>query len=566
MWSRDAILVGLADRELTVSAMLRRLRRYAITGLNITESRYVPASETVVEDKDKELLGALALWSRPGEPPERNPVGPLLSSSSSLGMPLGEVLRRAGRLAPENWDPPSFDLGELRHRTSTRVEVSLLSRELNWYDPRWVSGALLPDHLARASSNLGRPLTDVLAICDRLAPLGVTVAMRGAYPENIEAAELQALSFAEVPGCRLSPMQLLLIAGRAQISAGAARAELKRLERNGLIALPELHGNPDFRPDESHSSFIRQHLSGRFWRGYRDRAVLKRPLIKILLQIVNRSGWEEKKAARDLVQFVARDASITGEELAEASYQIRASLAEVVTKFSEVCPEICFPSIDAECASMTVEHGIYSALILSGSGDIEWDGEPRSIVGAARYLREPLGDLLGRLDPFRRLGAPIPAYDDIVRESLNRVELDAYDAEMLTEHDEFGDETDLRTITPLTLVRIAGRLGWTLSHAHWRLARLVPTGVELDYPADAPLPDEIVYWYDLQVLTKYFDGQEPAIQGRIDWPYLQNAAVEIFDCPPEQAPEKAVFLRDRLRLYAPLFHLELPEGASPTSA
>jgi hypothetical protein len=43
-------------------------------------------------------------------------------------------------------------------------------------------------------------------------------------------------------------------------------------------------------------------------------------------------------------------------------------------------------------------------------------------------------------------------------------------------------------------------------------------------------------WYDLQALTTYFDGQEPVISGQIDWPYLQNAAIEIFDCPPGEAP------------------------------
>jgi hypothetical protein len=388
--------------------------------------------------------------------------------------------------------------------------------------------------------------------------------MRDAYPENSEASELQALGFADAPGYRLSPMQLVLIAGRAQMSIGATRAELERLERNGLIALPELNGNPDFRPDESHISFIQQHLSGGSWRAYQDRVTVKRPLIRILLQIVNRSGWEEKKAARDLIQFVAPDASPTAAELAEASYLLRVSLAEVVTKFSEAFPNISLPPMDAECASMTVEDGIYAALIRADSGDIEWDARPRSIVGAARYLREPLGDLLGRLDPFRKLGAPIPAYDGVARESLNRVELDIYDGAMLDEYDEFGEDADLRTITPLILVRIAGRLGWTLSHAHWRLSRLVPIGVELEYPADANLPDEIVYWYDLQVLTKYFDGQEPAISGRIDWPYLQNAAVEIFDCPPIEASEKAAFLRGRLCGYAPLFHLDLPE--EPLSA
>jgi hypothetical protein len=125
--------------------------------------------------------------------------------------------------------------------------------------------------------------------------------MRAAYPENVEAAELQALSFADAPGYRLSPIQLVLVAGGVQMSVGAARTKLEHLGHNGLIDLPEIHGNPDFRPDESHISFIQQYLSDGSRRGYRDRAVYKRPLLAILLQIVGHSGWEEKKAAYDRV-------------------------------------------------------------------------------------------------------------------------------------------------------------------------------------------------------------------------------------------------------------------------
>lgn len=381
-------MTGLADREFKVSTLLRRLRRYAITGLNITESRYVPAIEKLVEDKDKDLIRALVLWARPGEPWEGGSVGPLLQSSFRLRMPLGEVLRRATRLAPESWDSPGFDLGELRHHTCTGAEASLLSTDFNAFALRWASGALQPDHLARASSTLGQPLADVLATCDRLAPLGVTVAMRAAYPENVEAAELQALSFADAPGYKISAIQLVLVAGGGQMSVGSARAELERLEHNGLIDLPELHGDSEFIPDESHISFVQQYLTGRPRRGYRDRPVHKRPLLAILLQIVGSSGWEEKRAARDLIQLLGHDASLTGAELVEASYRTRVSLAEVVNKFSQVSPSVSLPHMEFECDSVTVEDGIHDALLCrEDNGDIEWDVAPGSILYAARYLR-----------------------------------------------------------------------------------------------------------------------------------------------------------------------------------
>jgi hypothetical protein len=59
-----------------------------------------------------------------------------------------------------------------------------------------------------------------------------------------------------------------------------------------------------------------------------------------------------------------------------------------------------------------------------------------------------------------------------------------------------------------------------------------------------------------------FDGELPVIFGKISGAYLKKAAQEIFDCPPEEIPAKAVFLRDRLRIYAALFQLELPEEAA----
>jgi hypothetical protein len=67
----------------------------------------------------------------------------------------------------------------------------------------------------------------------------------------------------------------------------------------------------------------------------------------------------------------------------------------------------------------------------------------------------------------------------------------------------------------------------------------------------------------LLALTTYFDGQEPVISGRIDQAYLEKAAEEIFDVSPEQIHEKAALLRERLKIYAPLFKFEFdtPEEA-----
>jgi hypothetical protein len=172
--------------------------------------------------------------------------------------------------------------------------------------------------------------------------------------------------------------------------------------------------------------------------------------------------------------------------------------------------------------------------------------------------RLPLGDYLSLLDPFRKIGAPVPAYDEGIHADLNQVVLDEYDRDMLVESELRGEKHYLRTVAALSLVQIAGRLGWTPAHAHQRLSRLTPLGLTLEYP-DVELPEEIVRWQDLLLLTTYFDGQPPTISGKIDQAHLEKAAKEIFDAASDKIAGHAAWLRSRLTLYAPLFQLEITE-------
>ena len=154
----------------------------------------------------------------------------------------------------------------------------------------------------------------------------------------------------------------------------------------------------------------------------------------------------------------------------------------------------------------------------------------------------------------------LPSFDEAVRAAVNTVTLDEYDLDMLLNPRRYtiDQAPGVSIVSALHLVRTAGRFGWTLREAHERFARLVPAGLTLGYP-QVELPDDIVYWYDLLALTTHFDGQPPVVSGRIDQAYLEHAAGEIFDAPPEELPAKAAFLRERLTRYAPLFQLELPE-------
>lgn len=558
----DEVLGALADPDQKVTTRLRRLRRYAITGLNLAAMRYVPPVGSAIKDEDAELLQALAAWTMPGKPVSTFLAGPLVRASLQLGQPIGEVLRRAQRLAPEGWSAPNLDLGDLRYRTCTEAEVRLLARNFYSYRPLWLKGDLMPSHLVRASDELGRSMPEILAMCDRLAPLGVRVAMRDFYPQELETVEFYALRYADTPGRELSPLHLVLVAGNAGVTVSAAHSALERLERSGIIVRPRIAGLPEFMPTSKDLAIVYTHLCG-FDNVERQRdSLLKVPFVEIVQIATGRRGWEDKSVARNLAPFAAPTRAVTPAELVEVAYWMDETIAESRKRIGEVYAEAQLPVIEGEISGLTVPPGVYNALLHGYRQDLEWRQGPLGIVAGALFLREPLGDFLRRLDKFRPIGAPVPPYDEDVRLMLNEIHLDDYDADMLTIFDEFGVERELRAITALSFIQIAGRLGWTLAQAHQRFARLVPIGLALEYPTAVEFPDEIVYWYDLQVLTTYFDGQPPVISGRIEWAYLEKAAEEIFDCSPEEIPGKAVFLRDRLRIYAPLFELELPEEAA----
>ena len=265
--------------------------------------------------------------------------------------------------------------------------------------------------------------------------------------------------------------------------------------------------------------------------------------------------------------------SLSLADLVAVAFRLGTTLGTAALAVRENSPEIEFPSLPAECTSLNVPHDIFGTLLdlpRERSRELIGFGEtipckfvwrllgPYPIVCGAVKAGKPLGDYLGLLDPFRQLGAPVPAFDEAIRAALNQPELDANEGVMLYQKGGSGSSAGLRTVTALQLVQIAGCFGWTLAYAHRRLSRLTALGLSLKYP-DIELPDEIVRWQDLLLLTTHFDGQQPVISGRIDQPYLERAAEEIFDAAPGEFGGHAAWLRSRLKLYAALFELEVRE-------
>jgi hypothetical protein len=562
--SAARIARALTHPERTVLSQQRRLRRYAITGLDLSGARRIPSIErTVKDDDDDTLLPVVTSWSKVSGTTIITSAGPILWASYKLSQPIGEVLRRAQKIVNEDWPVPIIESGELAHRPCSYDEARFLSHDFGMSQRDWIDGVLSPRHLVRASEEFGSTLNDVLALCDQLAPLGVRVANRAAYPDDIELIELLALHYLSMAGNLLSPLHVIMIAGRAGVSVGAAYEGLARLERDDMLVRPQISGPLDFAPARQGLSTI-ESQTRIYSRGRRPEEYVNSPWTGLVITILSkRSTDAEQQLARSLIKFISPAVDEVGwSQLIEIAFSHDKSILEAAKVICEIYPEVPLPKIEPDVGKLTVSWEIFMSLV-GWRRRREWEFGPWAMIYTVLNSRHLLGELLYELNKFRTIGAPVPFCDESVRLELNQVALDEYDLNMLIIFDEYGDPSYLRRIESFQLLQISARYGWTLVEAHQRFARLVPIGLELEY-RQADLPDEIVYWYDLLALTTYFDGQEPVISGRIDRAYLERAAEEIFDVKPEEITEKAALIRERLTIYAPLFQFELaPQEEDP---
>jgi hypothetical protein len=561
LWPKDhmPVLRSFAYSGRTIRARLRRLRRYAIIGLDLSWARCIAPADRIVGRDEIPLFAVVEGWSPPGAPPRRGLHGSWLKSTELRNLPPGEILRRARVLAREDWTAPEIELGEFARRSLTSEEWALLDR-VTWDDEG--CGKVEPPGLGGlARTYLRESLGEVLDRCDRLAPLGVVVPCRDAYPRELDSFEKKAFPHIRVAGQALSQLDLVRIAGRTGVTVGEAHRALARLEQHGVLTRPRLTGAPELRPTPRDLDLLSS-LEGPAGSGGAQRGHA-RPALRIA-EIITRRRPQDRAhlpAARTLAPYAA-PARFASPELVAAAYWLETTLAGAADALRNIYPAAELPSLAPECADLAVlkETG---GVLLDLREELVWRLGPGPIVSGALTADQPLGDFLGRLAPFRAMGAGVPPFDEAIRDALNQVELDPYDEDMLTVPDESGRRTFLRSITPLGLVRIAGRLGWTPVQAHERLSRLIPVGLTLEYPS-AGLPDEIVRWQDLLLLTTYFDGQPPVVSGRVGEAYLDAATAEIFDTDdPAEIAGHTAWLRTRLALYAPLFQLVIAgEGVS----
>ncbi|WP_344904711.1 HD domain-containing protein [Actinomadura meridiana] len=550
----DKILEALAHPEQTMAYRLRRLRRYVITDLDISALRDCPSLPVICKKENPPPVRAFAAWTPPGAPPRRCVAGWLIKASQELDRPMSEVLDQAAALMPADWTAPDIDLGPLADYTCSSADAKLVSTALNG-GPPWIDGTLGPSHLVEAAATLGRELDKVLVLCDKLAPLGVTVAGREKYREGMSSLETEALRQIRTLGEPLSPLQLVVIAGRSGRSVRETHRSLSDLEKAGFLVRPDMTSfdAPDTVPGAGALRFIDIHLQ-RYQASTRRKSWSARnPCVPITQNSQGRRVSQRVASwAREVLPFVSPKDPVTYPDLIGLADSMYCSVGEARRAMLLAFPDAEVPEPTPNVEDLTPLFEIGFALVntpwRAAKKPTDWDITARSIVEGTFASGRSLGEFLQMLLPYRELGAPVPHPDEKTLEALCEVYPDEYDEDILTAFDQDRDEVPVSEFDALLLVRTAGRLGWAPAEAHRRLARLVPIGVTLSYPVEG-CHDEIVRWQDLLLLTECFDGYPPAISGQVTRAHVERAAAE--------TGEPADWIVNQLLLYATLFELDL---------
>lgn len=569
--SVDNLLYVAADHEESPTVRFRRLRRYAITGLDLSAARELPPIRHVFKYEDgpledgvesPALLSAFAAWAPPNRPPRRAIGGWLANASARLHAPLGEVLHRAAALVPPDWVGPRLeDFRELHDHVFTWNDVTVFSRHL-YFTPPWISSTVPPAHVVRVSARLGRDIGEVLTLFDRFAPLGYEVAGRRLYPPEITSTEREALRYAEEMGFALTPLHLLILAGRTGGTVREVRAGLEGLVRTGFLRLPEEDPIPDATPTEDERTIINESLLV-----HDNRLGVAVPAtgwlaVRFLIREIGpkeMAGFEERLARyRRLLDIVDVRRPVTTAEIVDLAYWLDYTVATTIDHYTRVYPDTAdLSALPAGAAASSAACHRYeertallteSNAIYHGQHEVTWTLAAGDIVRGAAMSRQSVTAYLAALEPFRALGAPLPVLSDADKQSLADRVADRYDVAMLRAFDGSGQGKTVTEVDSLWLVQVAGRFGWTVAEARRRMERLEPLGLVVTCLAEH-CPDEIVCWQDLLALTVYLDGQAPALSGPVGADHLAAAAADL--------EETVEAVRARLERYASLFGFTL---------
>jgi hypothetical protein len=413
------------------SVGLRRLRKYAITGLDLSEFRNMPAFEAIENSRDPALLHLLAPWPPAEEPRPADLVRSLARAAYLLGSPLARVIRRAEDLAADRRPNPLPDLTRLLAEHMPEAEKALESLRsgapprsairspglTNLRKERVEPNEVVADIRARR-----RPLSEILDSYDMLAPIGIKVASRAAYPGELDAIEIEALGRVRTAGQLLDQSQLLLIAGQVKESIGAVRHALTGLADRGLLKLPPLVGPADFIPGDTEIAIIMDRLPGmrdyplspfssQLFGPFRDEGTLRTRIIQTALH--PESGEKMVLAARNLAPYFAPPDGFGIQHIIKVAFERDVTLAGAASALRSVYPGTAMPELGSEFANLTVPRLINASL--QSNAEHSWIIETVQIIRYAVETQQSLGAVIAKLDLFRPLGFELPPYNEEIR-------------------------------------------------------------------------------------------------------------------------------------------------------
>ncbi|MFI6231851.1 caspase family protein [Micromonospora echinospora] len=533
---------GLVAATVTPSEVYRRLLRLSFTGLDVTALRDVAQLDL---ERIPALLLPVVVAAAAAEPGQLGPMVPaaLARASHREDLPLGELLDQL-----RDWLPPDdptlrLDLAELAAYVCTADDLRLFSRDLDGEAP-WLPAEVSVADLRQWT--IGRPASahEIWRALHRFTPLGYRLPAFDAIPNSLTELESDALNrLFERGGRPLDQWDRFALAGRHGLSIGEMSERLRRLEEPRLLVPLEPHVDQDRVPERAEAEFVDGYPPGSLG-GDRSR---------IVAALVAPGGnWDKVAKLRHpehLLALACPAGSLSVPELLSISRHTGLGVAnclEALTRLHRFAVEQPVTELVEAEPHLRPHHWEVDLLCATSEGaGITWRRwwPLRTLAKRTRADGTTLTEVIESLDRYRPFGVLLPRPD---QESLNRLaeaRPDELDSELL------ALTAEESRVSALYLVRECGRLGLTPQEGHQRLAAYVPLGLTFAYDP-AAVPDDLVRWQDLILLTTYFDGAEPAVTGVVSAAHVRRCA--------ELVEESPAWVRDRLRHYAPLFDLTVP--------
>lgn len=600
----EAVVPQTWDRPTTLAGLLGALRRYAIAGVNVPSVPDLEAAHAVELDSvDCDLLtrsrgygtSLIRMWAMSTEDTDRERE-PLLSVlnlfSAQAGLSWREALGRAGRFVAagyplERFEPDLDTIPADPDAVATVRDIQALSLH-----PEFVEGG--------HRSMLEKPPSPQAykKVIQRYEWLGLSTDAEMCEPGggvNVNRFDRLEVAFGHRYWGESGPSLRLWVvaAARTATTVGEVHekfapffasmdlgvADLGTLRemtftklQGALMADPALHG-------ESHQVYRGRKHTSHYLAPLAEIAVTVRSsqadtpdIVKALTDLAV-AGLVDERAAGLVERWLAvpqEDMALLmpwtwglawlerlgGPTRVDPAYALLVAAASpralgvVYARLAELAPllgvepelaplpaplvDVFVSSADAEASCVWTEEGA------------QWLPRPdvARLVQRALSSGGTLGDSVKELSRFAALGSPWQPRDDMADAEWARWRPTKHDTAMFQD-DLAGD----RPVRPVDILRVAARFGWPMDQAWDRLALYRPFGVEL--LVERPAFSDIPLWQDLILLTEEYTGRAPALSGRVSGERIAVSAREL-EWTTAQVME-------RLRLYAGVFGLDLPE-------